>query len=131
MSRTQRLKVVLALIIAIVIAYHALAQARPPAGQADILLLLGGGFEDLRLWCPDEGGGIGAGGPDVGPQEAEEAFCLAGGVEVEVNDDIVGVADRSLDALPADPGLPPGLGEAPERGTPGIEVGNGVFDVEC
>src|SRR6266571_1504896 len=28
-------------------------------------------------------------------------------------------------------GLPPGLGEAPERGVPGLEVGNGVFDVEC
>jgi len=65
------------------------------------------------------GGGVDAGGPDVRLEEAEEAFCLAGGVELEVNDDIVEVADRPLDALLAYPGLPPGLGDLGIRPRPG------------
>ena len=76
---------------------------------------------------PNEGGGIDTGGPDVRLEEAEEAFCLACGIEVEVNDDIVQVADGPLDALLAYPGLPPGLGEAPERGVPGFEIGHSCW----
>ena len=77
-----------------------------------------------------EGGGIGAGGPDRGPQEAEEGRCVVGGVEVEVDDDVVGVVNRPLDALLAYPGLLAGLGEAAERGVPRVEVGDGMFDVQ-
>jgi hypothetical protein len=101
------------------------ATLRPPAPSSrnppgdrisGIGLLTCGDFEDLCLWCPDECGGIVAGGPDVCLQEAEEAFCLAGGVEVEVDDHIVGVADRPLDALwLADEIIEPAIAEVQRR----------------
>src|SRR6202042_27496 len=81
-----------------------------------------GELEDRGLRGAQEGGGIGAGGPDRGLQEAEERRSVVGAVEVEVDDHVVGVANRPLDALLAYPGLLTGLREAAERGVPRVEV---------
>jgi len=55
---------------------------------------------------------------------------LFGGVEVEVDDDVARVVDGALQAVPAYSGLFPDRGEAVEGALPGVEVGDGVFDVE-
>ena len=70
----------------------------------------------LVCGVPMRGGGTGAGGPDLGLQEAEEAGRLVEAVEVEVDHDVVRVAGGPLDTLLAYPGLLPGLGEAAEGG---------------
>jgi hypothetical protein len=53
-----------------------------------------------------------------------------GGLEVEIDDDVVPVIGRLRDALADDAGGGATLGEAVERGLPGGEVGDGVFDVQ-
>jgi hypothetical protein len=57
-------------------------------------------------------------------------FCLAGGIEIEVDDNVRGIVERPLDALVPYPGLLPQISEPRERGIPGVEVGDGMFDVK-
>ena len=58
-------------------------------------------------------------------------MCLVDGVEVEVDEHVVGVVDRPLDTVGLDTGLGAGVREALEGGESTIEVGDGVFDVQC
>jgi hypothetical protein len=94
------------------------------------MVLGAGGLEDPRLRLPRESGSVLTGGPDVRVQEAEKSFRLSDGVEVEVDDHISRVIDGSLDALLPNPSLPTDIGEPRERRVPGIEVGDGMFDLQ-
>ena len=59
-----------------------------------------------------------------------KTLCLLHGVEVEVDDDIVRVVDRSAHMVTFDAGLLPGVVETPERLLPHFEVCDGVLDVQ-
>ena len=63
-------------------------------------------------------------------QERQEAVRLLDGVEVKVDDDVVVVVDRLLNALAAYPGLRTEPRELVERGLPGGEVRDRMLDVQ-
>src|SRR6266704_161835 len=100
-------------------------------GVGDSLLLIRGRFKDLGLWQPGKGGRVLGRGPDPLLQKREEPFRLAGSSEVQIDDNVLGIVDGPLDAVPEHPGLLPKLGETAERRFPQIEVDDRMFDVQC
>jgi len=87
-------------------------------------------LEDLGLWRSIEGRRALADRPHSGLQEVEECLGFADGVEVEIDDDVVSIVDRLLDALPTYAGLFAELGESFKRLSPEVEVGDWVLDVQ-
>src|SRR5664279_3736497 len=87
--------------------------------------------EDFRLRRADQGGRTLCRGPYPGLQDLKECLGLSVAVEVEIDDDVAGVVDRTLDAVVQYAGRFAGRGEAVERRLPGREVGDGVLDVQC
>lgn len=87
-------------------------------------------MEELGLWGAGEGWSVVGRGPDVGVEEAEEPLRLLGRGEVEIDDDVVGVIDWVVDALCFDARLRACFGEAAEGVKPGVEICDGVLDVQ-
>lgn len=56
---------------------------------------------------------------------------MVGSVEVETDDDVVRIVDGASDAFGDGTCLSANVGEAVERGAPGVVVGDRVLDVEC
>ena len=77
-----------------------------------------GGLEDSRLRGSGEGWGVLRRTPNPRPQEVQEPRRFAGGLEVQIDDDVVGVIDRAQDTVAADTGFLARLREAVECGFP-------------
>jgi len=82
----------------------------------------GGGLRDLGLRCAGKRGSVFWRRPDPRLQEVEKVLRCVDRVEVEVDNNVVGVIDRSLHTLSHDPGLRPGICKALKRCEPPIEV---------
>jgi hypothetical protein len=109
---------------------HTVSSARYDS-RTGTAAIVGGWFEDPGLRRSGEGRCVFARGPDLLTEKPDERFRLVGGVEVEIDDDVVGVIDRPLDAVPEHTGPLPEFGEPVECPFPEIEIDDRMFDVQC
>lgn len=86
--------------------------------------------EDRGLALAGECGGGVWRGPDLGLQKAQKRGGVVGRVEVERQDDVVWIVDRTCEAPAHNSGRPPSRGEAVECRPPCGEVSDGVLNVQ-
>ena len=92
--------------------------------------LHGCGFEQLSFRCARQCGSVLGSRPHNGREEVSERGCGVNGVEVEVDNHVVGVIDRALDPLGAHACVPSRVIELSEGLGPGFEVRDGVLDAK-